>query len=89
MCSSGRSGSIHAGYGNYENTSCRQVPRDDKDSASAPQKVLPYQLKQPIPESANPGEREYQRDGEGFLRPDAVENASEAEHDTGPLFSFS
>jgi hypothetical protein len=36
--------------------------------------------------SGDPGDTKYQGDSQGRLRTDAIKNASEPEHDTGPCF---
>jgi hypothetical protein len=49
---------------------------------------LPHKSEESVIKSSDPGDTEYQGDSKGRLRSDAIENASEVEHDTGSLSSL-
>jgi hypothetical protein len=57
-----------------DETHCRS---ESSNSASSP-----YQSEKPVPERTDPGDPECQPDGKGSLRPNAIKNVSEVEHDT-------
>jgi hypothetical protein len=48
----------------------------------------PHHRENPIRESADPGDNECQPDAKRCLRPNAIKNVSEIEHDTNPLCLF-
>ena len=50
--------------------------------------ALPNQPQEPVIKSGDPSDAKYQRDSERCLRTNAIDNASEIQHDTGPCFYF-